>query len=184
MQLSARNGCDSTSFSKEIKLLKKLALKVTALDSAICLGETVGFKNLSEGDSQTHLWSVSPTAGVVFSGGTSASSAEPKIQFNTKGKYTVTYKLTNPCASFTKTFTITVAGVGSATIKPQSAYCPGAVFDAAKNGNFSLNLNSGFAIYQQWHVWPMNGVTYVGGTTLTSVYPQIKFSEPGRFSLA
>lgn len=56
---------------------------------------SVNFTDLSTNYPTSWLWSVSPAAGVVFIGGTSATSENPIIQFNTEGLYSITLTATN-----------------------------------------------------------------------------------------
>lgn len=56
---------------------------------------TVSFTDQSTGVPTSWAWSISPTTGWAFAGGTTASSQNPQIIFNTVGQYTVTLTASN-----------------------------------------------------------------------------------------
>ncbi|NOQ73449.1 MAG: T9SS type A sorting domain-containing protein [Crocinitomix sp.] len=58
-------------------------------------GGSVNFTDLSSNSPTTWNWVVSPTLGVSFIGGTSAASADPVIQFDNAGFYTITLTASN-----------------------------------------------------------------------------------------
>jgi PKD repeat protein len=59
-----------------------------------CIGATVNFTDLSTNTPTSWAWSFSPTT-VTYTGGTTAASQNPKVQFNAVGPYTVTLVATN-----------------------------------------------------------------------------------------
>jgi PKD repeat protein len=72
---------------------------------------TVSFTDQSTGVPTSWAWSVSPATGWAYSGGSSASTQNPQITFNTVGQYTITLVATNAQGSDSevKTNYITVA---------------------------------------------------------------------------
>lgn len=56
---------------------------------------TVSFTDQSTGVPTSWAWSVSPATGWAYSGGSSASTQNPQITFNTVGQYTITLVATN-----------------------------------------------------------------------------------------
>ena len=76
-------------------------------------GTVVSFTDQSTGVPTSWAWSVSPATGWTYSGGSSASTQNPQITFNTVGQYTITLVATNAQGSDTETKTnyITVAVV-------------------------------------------------------------------------
>ena len=58
-------------------------------------GTVVSFTDQSTGVPTSWAWSVSPATGWAYSGGSSASTQNPQITFNTVGQYTITLVATN-----------------------------------------------------------------------------------------
>jgi lysyl endopeptidase len=56
---------------------------------------TVSFTDQSTGVPTSWAWSIAPASGWVYAGGTTASSQNPQITFNTVGQYTVTLTASN-----------------------------------------------------------------------------------------
>jgi len=61
----------------------------------VCPGGTVVLSDSSQSYPTSWLWSISPSAGVTFVGGTTAASRNPQVQFATLGPYSVTLTATN-----------------------------------------------------------------------------------------
>ncbi|MCH2233986.1 MAG: GEVED domain-containing protein [Crocinitomicaceae bacterium] len=76
-------------------------------------GTTVTFTDLSTGGPTSWSWSISPATGWSYTGGTSASSQNPQVNFTDLGTYTVALTATNATGSDTETKTtyITVSSV-------------------------------------------------------------------------
>ena len=73
--------------------------------SAVCPGGIVQLTDSSQSYPTAWLWSVSPSAGVAFAGGTTAASKNPQLQFTTPGTYSVTLTATNAFGPGTATRT-------------------------------------------------------------------------------
>jgi lysyl endopeptidase len=58
-------------------------------------GTTVSFTDQSTGVPTSWAWSISPATGWAYAGGTTASSQNPQVTFNTVGQYSVTLTATN-----------------------------------------------------------------------------------------
>ncbi|WP_018676532.1 S8 family serine peptidase [Riemerella columbina] len=67
-------------------------------------GEAVVFTNTSTGNPkpESYKWTITPTDGVEYVGGTNDTSENPNVKFNNKGKYTVSLKATSLNNSDTK----------------------------------------------------------------------------------
>jgi PKD repeat protein len=58
-------------------------------------GTTVSFTDQSTGIPTSWAWSISPATGWSYAGGSSASSQNPQVTFNTVGQYSITLTATN-----------------------------------------------------------------------------------------
>ena len=63
--------------------------------TTVTTGTTVTFTDLTSGIPTSWAWVVSPATGWAYAGGTTASSQNPQITFNTVGFYTITLTATN-----------------------------------------------------------------------------------------
>lgn len=90
----------------------------TADITSVVSGGVVNFTDLSTNYPTSWSWSITPSSGWSYSGGTNSTSQNPKVQFNTVGVYTVKLTATNANGSDseTKTNYITVTSSGGGTI--------------------------------------------------------------------
>ncbi|GAB2944621.1 hypothetical protein GCM10027048_06850 [Hymenobacter coalescens] len=75
------------------------------LSRQACVGTPVQLQDRSQLQPSGWQWSVTPTAGVTFVGGTSATSQNPQVQFAQPGTYSVTLLATNGFGTDTRTET-------------------------------------------------------------------------------
>jgi PKD repeat protein len=80
-----------------------------------CIGATVNFTDLSTNTPTSWAWSFSPTS-ITYTGGTTAASQNPKVQFSTAGPYTVTLVATNASGSNTMVKTAYINPVTAGTL--------------------------------------------------------------------
>lgn len=66
-------------------------------------GTTVSFTDQSTGLPTSWAWTISPATGWAYAGGTTASSQNPQVTFNTVGQYTVTLTASNAQGSDAET---------------------------------------------------------------------------------
>jgi lysyl endopeptidase len=83
----------------------------SANQTTVTPSTTVTFTDLSTNNPTSWSWSISPSTGWAYAGGTTANSQNPQITFNTVGQYTVTLTATNNTGTDaeTKTNYITVS---------------------------------------------------------------------------
>jgi PKD repeat protein len=102
---------------------------------------TVSFTDQSTGIPTSWAWSVSPATGWAYSGGSSASTQNPQITFNTVGQYTITLVATNGQGSDSevKTNYIIVAASAGPCAASSTAGCT-----ATSNNSYisSVQLNT------------------------------------------
>lgn len=101
----------------------------TANTSTICSGGSVSFTDISANTPTSWTWSISPGT-YSFTGGTSASSQNPQIQFNAAGNYQVSLTATNTFGSDTETkanfITVTAPATPSVSISGDAnSWCTG-----------------------------------------------------------
>ncbi len=80
-----------------------------------CIGATVNFTDMSSGVPTSWAWTFSPNT-VTYTGGTSATSQNPKVIFNAAGAYTVTLVATNGSGSNTMTKTAYINPVSALSL--------------------------------------------------------------------
>lgn len=100
--LEATNVCETEEITKTIKVHElPVADAVAVLNNPTgCAPAVATFTNLSTQDSSvTYLWQVTPSYGVDFINGTSASSFEPEIEFNRGGNFNVELTVSNACGN-------------------------------------------------------------------------------------
>ena len=93
--------------------------------TTVAPGTTVTFTDLSSGSPTGWSWSISPATGWSYTGGTSASSTNPQVNFTGLGTYTVSLTATNAVGSDTETKTayITVSDVTGPCAAAGNADC-------------------------------------------------------------
>jgi PKD repeat protein len=77
----------------------------TANQTNITPATTVSFTDQSTGIPTSWAWSIAPATGWAYAGGTTASSQNPQVTFNTAGQYSVTLTATNAQGSDAETKT-------------------------------------------------------------------------------
>lgn len=81
------------------------AVDFTASSTSIAIGGIVSFTDQSCGNPYSWLWSITGPGTPVYTGGTTNTSQNPIVQFNTAGSYTVSLTATGPGGTFTQTKT-------------------------------------------------------------------------------
>jgi len=104
-------------------------------------GTTVTFTDQSTNSPTAWAWSVSPATGWVYAGGTSASSQNPQITFNTVGQYTITLTASNAVGSDQEVKTNYII-VSSATAPCTAASTIGCATGDANEYIAGVNLNT------------------------------------------
>ena len=75
----------------------------SASATSVSPGTTVNFSDITSGVPTAWTWSISPTSGWAYAGGSSASSQNPQVTFNTVGQYTVSLTASNSLGSDSET---------------------------------------------------------------------------------
>ena len=111
---------------------------------------TVQFTDLSTGLPTSWAWSITPATGWVYAAGTSATSQNPQITFNTVGQYTISLTATNALGSDNETknnYIVVAASTGPCT--GSSATCDEFINTVTLNtiNNTSTCSTGGYADY-------------------------------------
>ncbi len=126
IRMVAENSCDSVELFDTV-VVRGIPTTQFPNDTAICGLATVDFASahlqpliFDSLSDVSHNWSVIPAAGWSFTGGTSAGSPLPKIDFSQYGTFQIIYTVSSTCGSYSDTMTVTL------TEKPilQPVYLP------------------------------------------------------------
>jgi PKD repeat protein len=145
-------------------------------------------------DVYTYRWTVTPSTGVTYANGTSASSVAPQFVFANPGKYQVYLSIINtPCGDFKSAVKeIIVTGKPIAQLSPDFNLCgKGQVlsFDTTAVSATKTVLFGTVVERPDTYLWTVTGqngiaaATFEGGTTAGSKYPKIKFPDFGTYEV-
>ena len=143
-------------------------------------GTTVSFTDQSTGVPTSWAWSISPTTGWAYAGGTSATSQNPQVTFNTVGQYSVTLTATNAQGSDAevKTNYIIVAAVTGPCTPSVSGTCDEYIQNVTLStiNNTTACTTGGYAAYLNSSTSLAKGTQYIVtvnpavGTTVGQAY--------------
>jgi len=186
-RLIAVNDClDSVVSVQNIVLIRRPVASATLSPLQGCAPTplTVTATDASTGDITTRTWSVSPAPGWTWGSGSTASSVNPVFIFNSKGNYVVTLTVGNTCATNTKTFNVFMNGPITASFPAIGNQCNNFTFDASNTARFRVTPITNETVQANWTISPNSGYTYLGGTSATSLYPQIRFDTEGDYTIS
>ncbi|MFN5912574.1 MAG: GEVED domain-containing protein, partial [Bacteroidota bacterium] len=116
-----------------------------ANQTTVAPATTVNFTDLSSGTPTSWSWTVTPGTGWAYAGGTSATSQNPQITFNTVGTYTVALTATNAIGSDTETKTnYIIVSVATTPCGGTSSNCDEYISNVSLN---TINNNSACTNY-------------------------------------
>lgn len=100
IKLISSNPCGSDTFLRDICVIPPPVADFS-FTPPNCAPAIVNFTNNSNSlnlcGNATYLWTITPSTGWSFTGGTNATSINPSVQFNTSDSFTVKLRVTNPC---------------------------------------------------------------------------------------
>ncbi|NBU48060.1 MAG: T9SS C-terminal target domain-containing protein, partial [Flavobacteriales bacterium] len=127
-------------------------------------GTTVSFTDQSTGVPTSWAWSISPATGWAYTGGTTASSQNPQVTFNTVGQYSVTLTATNAQGSDAevKTNYIIVAQVTGPCNPSVTSACDEFIQNVTLNtiNNSTACTTGGYASYTTTNTSLAKGSSY------------------------
>jgi PKD repeat protein len=152
MTLFPTPACGPAIITKTITILEPPTAKLTTTQSNAngCAPLTVNFDNLSTGYQVSYYWTVSPSTGWQFIGGTNASSIKPEIIFNAPGTYKVTLTASNVCSTSTATTTIVVKTKPTALLPMLGPFCQNAAL-CFNTGNTTFDAGNGTISSYAWN---------------------------------
>ena len=170
-------GSDSETKVDYISVVEPPVADFTVDNNAPPIGSTVYFYDLSTNDPMSWSWSFDP-ATVSYVGGTSSTSQDPEVQFNSGGLYTVTLTASNSAGSDDEEKVDYISVL----------YVPEVDFEADNTTPFTgelvhfsdLSINDPAS--WEWTFDPST-ISYSGGTNSTSQHPQVIFNIPGSYAV-
>ena len=135
------------------------------------IGETVNFTDLSTNSPTSWAWTFTPLT-VTYTGGTTANSQNPQVQFDNAGDYTVELFATNSGGSDTETKSDYIAVIYPPVADFEADNLAPELGETVTFTDLSTNSPTSWA----WTFTPST-VSYVGGTTAANQNPQVQFNE-------
>jgi PKD repeat protein len=137
-------------------------------------GTTVSFTDQSTGLPTSWAWTISPATGWAYAGGTTASSQNPQVTFNTVGQFTVTLTASNAQGSDGETknnYIIVAQATGPCTPSVTSA-CDEYIQNVTLNtiNNTTACATGGYAAYLNSSTSLTKGMQYT--ITVSPAIPQ------------
>ncbi|MGZ3761917.1 MAG: PKD domain-containing protein [Mucilaginibacter sp.] len=130
-----------------------------------------------------YKWTVSPST-FTYAGGTNANSQQPQYNFTAPGTYTIQLDITTTSCGTVSTLkqTIVVTSPPVATLSNNFSICGNnqtLTFDNTAGSATQTTLTGTTSPSPTTYSWTVTGGTYqfVNGTTASSRYPQILFSD-------
>ncbi|GAB3826386.1 S8 family serine peptidase [Hymenobacter jeollabukensis] len=121
---------------------------IGVLNAQACVGTAVQLQDRSQLAPTSWQWTVAPSAGVSFVGGTSATSQDPQVLFSQTGTYSITLTSTNQYGTNTRTetnlLTVVAASNGPYVEEFRTTVFPPANWRVVDpNGGYTWQLSPG-----------------------------------------
>jgi large repetitive protein len=184
--LTATNLCGFTTFTRDVCVVVPIVPVFTLNNNSGCIPFNVAATNTTDNLGNcalaTYLWQVTYAAancGVssswAFTGGTTATSANPSFVFNNPGTYTITLRATNACGTFITTRQVTVKKPPTVTLPLFASTCGTATINPVA----TINNCAANPLTYAW--------TFTGGTPATStaaIPGSITYSTNGSYTIS
>jgi len=186
--LRAENNCEPDIFSKEIEVIHPPVARfsTTADPNTACIDATISTNNLSTGGLVSYRWQIKPNTGYTLANGSSLTSANPVFQFETPGIYRIMLTAFNACKEDTTSQRIVIKGRPTVSLPAGKTYCgPQTLTFDPEPGNHTVLYEENFGIISAYN-WTVNGpgsITFESGTTASSPYPVMGFTEAGIYTI-
>lgn len=159
-----------------------------AVKNAICAPTTITPTDQSVTDAgcgapSTYVWTVTGPPGFSYAGGTNQNSRQPKLNFSHTGTYQVTLGIIGCDTITTLPQTVVVDSVPSAKLSPTITLCgANRLLTFGPTPGPTQTILNGNGTYL-WTVTGSAGYSYQNGTTATSEYPQILFTDTATYTV-
>ena len=181
IQASITSSCGVTQVQQSVIITKGPEIRLNPQLNNICLPSDLTFTGSVFGQNLIYEWTVLPNTGIIYANGTTAASPKPQIRFTQPGNYTVAVKVTNNCSTDIKQWSYQIIGKPTIVFAPLSDTCDNYTL---KTERFITVLDNGNAINGfNWDITPATGFRFIDGTTNTSEFPHILFTEAGSYQL-
>ncbi|MEL6132111.1 MAG: PKD domain-containing protein, partial [Bacteroidota bacterium] len=168
-------GCDTSTFSRTIRVNAPPVSVIEATDSTGCVPLIVTFDGSnSTGGQLTYRWLVDPLAGWNYVSGFGDDSVITRIRFTDPGAYTVSLVTSNNCGIDTADFLVIVGGDVSLSLLP----IPNACDSVTQFPTVVLDTAFGFLTNISW--------SFTGGTpsAASTVDPGgVFYGSPGTYTV-
>lgn len=190
-KIKAINLCDSSEASiSPIRVYTGPVANFNVAATNNCVGSPVSFLNTTQAGfnsacSSSTLFQWNFGDGQTL---TTATATNPTHVYTSPGTYTVTLTTTNSCSVnvITRTVCIENPPTPSFTVNPTTACIPfiAQVTDASNLVNTCNVTRVWTVLFNGSPCLPSSGTfSFVGGTTASSVNPQIQFTQPGNYTI-
>ncbi len=149
----------------------------------INVGAEVQFTSQSLNSPTGYQWTLNPATGFTLQGGTSLTSENPLIKFNTAGSYTVKLSVTNAFGSgdTTRNNYINVSNINT-NDPPVADFVASDSFPMVTETVTFTDMSSNQPSSWEWTIAPTT-YTFVGSSTAQSQNPQVQFTAVGKYSV-
>ncbi|MVN20805.1 PKD-like domain-containing protein [Mucilaginibacter arboris] len=196
LQNGSSGACGASDVTKTICVLAKPQPQFALAASTICSNDVVSPTDQSTIDpscdnipqNNAYTWSVTGPATAAFINNTTPASHNPQIKFSSPGIYTLTLSIgTENCGAVSTSQTITVNTTPTVTLSPNKDYCgTNQTLTFANNVGDTQTIFTGTTTDQaNTYSWTVTGgaYSYQNGTSASSKYPQILFTDFGVYTV-
>ncbi|TCC93372.1 PKD domain-containing protein [Pedobacter frigiditerrae] len=187
--------CDADPFEMSICIQDSPKPSFTLPSATICLGSSIIPTNTSIVDNTcsntaNYSWSVSPSTGVSYGGGTSSSSQQPEFIFGNTGVYQVTLTISTPSCGSVSTLSqrVVVNEAPTATLSPNAALCSINTYDfnPTTPGPTRTTFSGTSFELANTYTWTITGgnFAFTGGSNQNTKYPSIQFLDYATYTVS
>lgn len=181
---SSPNACPTYNVvTKKIMLEPTLSPNFTLTKSRTCIDDPINTQNRTSYNTgcESPQWTWSTTSSSQYTVISNEHGEDTQITFKQKGTYTVKLSATNTCGTQTITQNIEVTDGATAKLLSEYTVCqlpPATTTLDFSTGTIKPEYSTGATAPTSFN-WSVSGGNYSfeGGTSASSKYPQIKFTE-------